>query len=190
MEPEELLGINGQLDRCLTGKLLSNRPISKVAIKNALSGAWKTRESFEVEVDNIGKNMFMFNFEDIGDRKWILNNGPWLFNKNVRVLETPIPNLRTTELDLKEEAFWVRLFNLPMGYRNKKAAKRSGNNLGKFIEVDCGKDELCWDESLRIKVLIDITVPLCRGFMLKEAGASEECWVTLRYERLPEFCFK
>lgn len=58
MEPEELLRINGQLNRCLTGKLMSNRPISKVAIKNALSGAWKTREDFEVNI--IGRNMFLF----------------------------------------------------------------------------------------------------------------------------------
>lgn len=43
LKHDVLTRIKGKLNRCLTGKLLSSRPISKTAIKNALAGAWKTR---------------------------------------------------------------------------------------------------------------------------------------------------
>lgn len=37
---------------------------------------------------------------------------------------------------------------------------------------------------------MDINMPLRRGFMLKAVGIEGECWITIRYERLPDFCFK
>lgn len=37
---------------------------------------------------------------------------------------------------------------------------------------------------------MDISRPLCRGFMINSEEAEEQCWVSIRYERIPEFCFK
>lgn len=48
MNKEETKLIKGQVEHCLLGKLLSSRNISKVALKNALTGAWKTRD-FSIE---------------------------------------------------------------------------------------------------------------------------------------------
>lgn len=153
-----------------------------------MTGAWKTREGLEVET--VGKNMFLFKFECKKDRKWVLKNGPWFFDKQLLILEEPTAKLRTTEVELKNVAFWVRFINLPMGYRNKRAAEKLGNDLGQFLEVDCDKDEQCWGNNMRMKVLLDISKPLRRGFMLKSDEISNECQVSIRYERLPEFCFK
>lgn len=136
------------------------------------------------------KNLFLFKFESLNDRRWILNNGPWLFDKNLLILEEPVANRRITELEFKKEAFWIRLINLPIGFRNKIVAEKIGNNLGNFLEVDCDKDDQCWRNNMRLRVLLDIIEPLQRGFMLKLKEINRDCWITIRYERLPKLCFK
>lgn len=120
----------------------------------------------------------------------MFKNGPWLFDKSLLILEETKANLRTSELDFKMVAFWLMFINLPIGFRNKKAAEDLGNNLGRFLEVDGDKEDLCLGNNLRIKVMIDITEPLPRGFMLNAEGVSKECWVSIRYERLLKFCYK
>lgn len=42
---------------------------------------------------------------------------------------------------------------------------------------------------MRIRVRIDVSNPLPRGFMLKAPEIEGDYWITIRYERLPEFCF-
>lgn len=188
VEPDVLKNIKGRFSHCLIEKLLTSRIISKVAIKNALIGAWRTREDFEVEL--IGKNLFLFKFECNFDKDWIFKNGPWFFDKYLLILEQPVVNVSVSEIEFKKAAFWLRLFNLPLEFRNKQMAKKLGDSLGEFLEVECDKEEFCGGNSMRIKVRLDITEPLCRGFMLKSEEIREGCWIAIRYERLPEFCFK
>lgn len=76
-----------------------------------------------------------------------------------------------------------------MGYRNRAAAKKIGNNLGEFLDYDSEKDDFGWGNNMSIKTKIDISKPLQRGFMLKTEGISGDCWVSIRYERLPDICF-
>lgn len=90
LDAEEIKDINGQLDHILVGKLLSNRNISAMAIKNALNGARRTRENFMIEI--LGKNLFLFKFESQDNRDWIIKNGPWLFDKYLLILESHSAN--------------------------------------------------------------------------------------------------
>lgn len=42
---------------------------------------------------------------------------------------------------------------------------------------------------MRVRVRIDISNPLPRGFMLKADGIEGEYWITIKYEKLSELCF-
>lgn len=183
LDSEEVKEIRGNLNHNLVGKLLSTRTIFVIAIKNALYGAWKTRKYFKVET--IGNNIFAFKFASEEDRKWVSNNGPWLFDKHLLILETPLVNQRTTNLDFKMSMFWTRLINLPMDLKNESITKKLGDYIREFLEMDCERSEMSWGISIRIKVRIDISKPLLRGFMLKALGVEDNCWITIRYERLP-----
>lgn len=159
-----------------------------MALKNALTGAWKTRKEFSIDI--LCKNMFLFKFESCDDKDWIVKNGPWLFDRNLLILETPKANQRVSDLDFKKVDFWVRIINLLLGYRNDCAARKIGNTIGEFLEWDNDKYSTIWGNSIiRARIKLDISKPLLRGFMLKPAGVGEDCWVTLRYKRLPDFCF-
>lgn len=97
LDEEDWKEIISNLDHCLAGKLVSSRIISPMAIKNALKGAWKTRESFSVEI--IGKNVFCFNFVSQDDRNWVFKNEPWLFDRHLLILESPKADKRTVEME-------------------------------------------------------------------------------------------
>lgn len=139
LNQDEIKDIEDQIEGCLIGKVLANKNISAVAIKNAMTGARKTRNKFIIET--IGKNIFLFKFEKQTDRDWIMGNGSWLFNKHLLILEELVVNQRISEVEFKEVAFWLRLINLPIGFRNRLATKKIGRNLGTFLEFDEVKNE-------------------------------------------------
>lgn len=105
------------------------------------------------------------------------------------ILESPKANHRVSGLEFKKVDFWVRIINLSLGYRNDCAARKIGNTIGDFIEWENDRYSTIWGNSIRARIKIDISKPLQRGFMLKTEGVGEECWVTLRYERLSDLCF-
>lgn len=61
--------------------------------------------------------------------------------------------------------------------------------MGKFLKVDCDQDNFCWWESLKLKILVDITKPLRRGIWVSLSGDQESIWINAKYERLPDFCY-
>lgn len=113
----------------------------------------------------------------------MLNNGPWTFDKELIILEEPNASQRSVELGFKNVDLWIKLINLPMGFRNKVEARKIGNSIGKFLEIGERNEDLIWGQSVRIRVRIDICKPLIRGFMLKATGIEGNCWVTIRYEK-------
>lgn len=68
-----------------------------------------------------------------------MKSGPWLFDKHLVVLEIPVKNQRISSFIFQEAMFWIRLINLPMGHESRLAAKKIGNSIGKFLEMDCEK---------------------------------------------------
>lgn len=43
--------------------------------------------------------------------------------------------------------------------------------------------------SLRIKIQIDVHIPLKRGIFLKSGSKGEDKWIPVTYEKLPDFCY-
>lgn len=83
----------------------------------------------------------------------------------------------------------MRIINLPICYRTEKIARKIGHGIGEFLEQDNKKNYAQLGNSIRIRVKMDITKPLRRGFMINLKDSRELCWVTIRYERIPDFCF-
>lgn len=68
-------------------------------------------------------------------------------------------------------------------------AVKLGNIIGEFLDFDNGRDDSNGNYCMRIKVEVDISKPLLRGFTLKANGIEGRCWVSMRYEKLPDYCF-
>ena len=63
-----------------------------------------------------------------------------------------------------------------------------GATLGKVEKVDANTKGFCLGSCLRVRVLIDISKPLCRGRKV-HLGEHGLRWVDLKYERLPIYCY-
>lgn len=71
------------------------------------------------------------------------------------MLEDPKVNVKLSQIQFNRVAFWIRLLDILLGFQNRVMAKKLGDAIVKFLEVDCNQDNFCWGENLKIKILID-----------------------------------
>lgn len=93
------------------------------------------------------------------------------------------------EYDFSTSAFWTQVHGLPSAWMTEENLKCIGKTVGNVIEVDFdegSKGRYC--RFIRLRIEIDISRPLNPGFFLPRPGLND-LWISLKYERLPEFCF-
>lgn len=62
--------------------------------------------------------------------------------------------------------------------------------MGQFLDVDVEENGTAAGRYMRIKVRINIQIPLMRGVTLDLEEENEEAlWCPLEYEFLPDFCY-
>lgn len=69
---------------CLVGKVLLTRGVNKEGLKIALQQVWRT--FWEVKIESLGNNIFMFKFAEKVDKRRVIAEGPWHFDKVIIVL--------------------------------------------------------------------------------------------------------
>ena len=57
------------------------------------------------------------------------------------------------------------------------------------MEVDVTKSGVKWGKYLRVRVQLDVTKKLIRGKKIAVEG-GEQRWISFKYERLPNFCYR
>ena len=70
---------------------------------------------------------------------------------------------------------------------NKTVAEKICEVVGEVCK-NIDEDETDGGSFLRMKVIIDISKPLCRGRRIS-LSQGEQSWVSFKYERLPNFCY-
>ncbi|CAH9120076.1 unnamed protein product [Cuscuta epithymum] len=117
----------------------------------------------------------------------VLEDGPWVFERDLVLLKTVQPDEIPEKLILLEADFWVQVHNVPQKFRNLNSAKRIGNFIGPFIKFDENSYGDKKKSFLRIRICMDVRKPLKKGTSLKKEGKGH--WVDFKYEKLPNFCF-
>lgn len=171
-------------DKSLVGKLWTTDPFNVRIFKQVIIGAWRLKNP--VEVQELNKNLFLFRFATKKDLETVLKNGPWSFDRNLVILRRISGDEQPSKLELHTGEFWARIYDLPLKLRSDAMAKRLGDIIGSFEEVD-SKVEHRMGKFLRLKTTIDLKKPLKRGTVIKYQGSSLQ--VFFKYERLPTFCY-
>ncbi|KAL5806849.1 hypothetical protein ACOSQ4_029582 [Xanthoceras sorbifolium] len=172
---------------CLFGKLIANREINREAFRSAIPRIWRTTKEFETEA--IGSNSFVFRFSCAGDRKRILEGGPWCFDKFLLVLCAAKGIGKVTDSDFHQTPMWIQLHNLPLACMSREVGLFLGGKIGSVLEVDPGSSGDCLGKFVRVRVVVDVSKPLRRGLRVSLGDPEEVCVVVLKYERLPNFCY-
>lgn len=168
----------------LVGRILTERPLNFDAVKRTLLHIWNLKEG--VVIRSMGVNLFLFQFFHWKDCDKVFNGRPWSFENRLLVLQEIEKEEQSSEMVLNLSPFWIRLYNLPFGYRSDDRIRVIAKMLGQLMEIE--DDFLDINPFRRVRILIDVTKPLKRFQMIRVKG-NKNIKVTLKYERLPHFCF-
>lgn len=83
---------------------------------------------------------------------------------------------------------WIQIFGLSLEMHNRENAYSIGNTIGQCLSVE--DEETARQRTfLRLKVELDVTIPLTYGFWWT-SNSDEEKRVTVKYERLSDVCYR
>ena len=91
------------------------------------------------------------------------------------------------EIPFNEASFWVQVHDIPIKFMNKTVAVSICDTAGKVCRSIGGVDEE-GSSFMRVKVTLDISLPLCRGRLITPEN-GEKRWVRFKYKRLPNICY-
>ena len=132
-------------------------------------------------------NVVLVSFELDVDTEKVFQGQPWAFDRHLVALQRYDGSVPIQNLVFKKTMFWVQIHNLPFSLLTMEAALSIGETIG---EVHHPKDtgEMRGGSFMRVRVEVDITKPLCRGWKISW-DQSYEGWAAFMYERLPNYCY-
>ncbi|KAI8021294.1 hypothetical protein LOK49_LG03G01215 [Camellia lanceoleosa] len=177
---------------CLVGKILSPKQLNKQAVSTIIHGAWKARAFFSISPWN--DNMYLFTFDEEEDRKWVLQESLWSIMGSLMVLQPLVIGLPVSNIEFNRYPFWVQVHGLPLEKLTKANGEIIGKRVGRLIKVEAlCEGLLLYRNFLRIRVDVDVTKPLPRGFILNQGGnaqmTSVDPWISFKYEKISDFCY-
>lgn len=170
----------------LVGKILSPKSLNKKGVANVIAKAWRTSE--EVSVAAWGDNIYAFGFKAEDDVTKIMRLSPWSIMGCLMILRKWDGQKTLEELDFSFSPFWVQIQGLPLGFLNARSGMKIAETLGEVIAVEDPDGRGKPMRFIRVRVWIDITKPLKKGFFLKRNN-DEDAWVKFKYERLSDYCY-
>ena len=100
-------------DAMALGTLISEKPAIVDAVARSVGRVWCPMKG--VQCKEMGDTIFMFTFLHPGGKKKALDDGPWMFNKELLVMEDYVPSKTLQEYAFSHVPIWVRVENIPMG---------------------------------------------------------------------------
>ncbi|KAK3198917.1 hypothetical protein Dsin_022332 [Dipteronia sinensis] len=173
---------------CLVGKVITNKMVNREAFLGLIGRIWQVEEGLEVEV--VRHNIFTFHFHSIGDQRRVLEGGPWTFDGTLIVLAEPSEKGAIEDLRFDCSEFWVQIHCVPLVCMTKEIGRFLRGMVGEVMEVDVRKSGECSGKFLKVRVRIDVNIPLRRYLRVDVIGDGEETAMVLRYEHLPNHCFR
>ncbi|TXG51202.1 hypothetical protein EZV62_023726 [Acer yangbiense] len=171
---------------CLVGKILSSKKVNRDAFIHLIEQLWSPFGRVGIELVEV--NVFLFKFNNQEERNRIWQRGPWYFDKSLIVLVKPEGMGNISQLCFNSVEMWVQIHDVPIICMNRRLAKWMAEQIGRVVDIPTESRD-CWGKFLKVKVQIDITKPLKRWLRLRMEQSPAIVMVSLKYERLPEFCY-
>ncbi|KAK1693144.1 hypothetical protein QYE76_009841 [Lolium multiflorum] len=177
----------GMVEPQALGRLFSEKPAFAEGLAGALGRAWCPLKG--IHCKSVGENIFMFTFYQASGKRKALEEGPWMFENDLLLMEEFDVNKTADEYKFESFPIWIRIFNLPLGRMNRKTGEEMGDAIGEFIDVETDANGMAPGKYLRVKVRLQVNKPLLRGMMVTFGEDNREKWCRFEYEYLPNFCF-
>ncbi|TXG69574.1 hypothetical protein EZV62_004509 [Acer yangbiense] len=177
-----------KLDLCLVGKILSRKHVNREAFWMVMPLIWQTAQGFDIEV--VQDNTFLFYFRNKEDFFRIFSGGPWSFDGCLMVLEKLDGVGKIVDMSFNRVSFWIQIHNAPLLCMTKEMGEFIGQLIGEVVDIDVGSTGECFGKYMRIRVVIDVSMPLKRFLRVELDDMGTESMLLIRYEKIPKFCFQ
>ena len=176
----------GEEEYFIAARFLTRRTISAEAIARTFKLVWRTKKGFEVR--DIGNHRVMFVFTNEEDVARVMQGEPWSFDKHLVALKWVEKNALIQNVIFDRTTFWIQVHDIRIRSATMDMAKEIVSLAGEVVEdvVDEGQQDKY--NFMRIRVIIDLTKPLCRGRRISTAKGGDR-WVSFKYECLPILCY-
>lgn len=184
---EEVEETSNKFELCLIGRFLTEKNLNVKAMKSKMADVW--RPAMGINIKEVKKDLFLFQFYHKDDLDWVQKGGPWSFDNAIPVFNSINMGEDPLKVPLNEVSFWIQIHDLPTGYMSESVGRQLGNFFGMFLEYDPKNNTGIWRECMRIRIKVDIRKPLKRKKKIVRKNASEFI-VSCKYERLGDFYFR
>lgn len=150
-----------EMDRCalsLIGKFLTRKSYNRKAAKNTLRKAWGLEK--ELQISEVGSNLFQFKFQSEYDLERILKGGPWCFDNQLLMLTRWKPGMSANNVILEQASLWIQIWGMPFDMMTPKAAREIGNKIGVVEDVEQRRQTDDQKLFLRVRVALTVSKPL------------------------------
>lgn len=106
--------------------------------------------------------VLLFVFDNKEEVEKILSNAPWSFDKHLVALQWYDREVPIKALEFDKIPVWVQVHDIPVRFLNRKVAEDLCEVVGLVCRMD-NVNEMDGGSFMRVRVLIDINTPLCRG---------------------------
>lgn len=170
--------VDDKLSLHLVGKLLTAKPINFEALKRTMTNVlnlhnWVVMRSIDV-------NTFIFQFFHCQDKEKVMSGHPWCFEQRLLLLQEISNFTEPSEVNLNYSPFWVRFYNLPIGFCSDDKFKAIASSIGEVMEIE--EDVLDIEPFHRVRIMLNILKPLKQSQKVRVKG-DHIMQIGLKYER-------
>ena len=148
-------------NRVLAGKFFTKRRVNLESVARVLRSIWKMNQSFEVS--DLGNNKALFLFQNEDDVDKVRLQGPWSFDKYLLALHKLKTGEAVSKIKFNRMALWIQIHGIPTTFQTKEVGYSIGSTIEAVESVDANEKGFCLGSFMRIRVMIEISNPLCRG---------------------------
>ena len=144
----------------IVAKFLTSHFLQMEAVARTFKQLWRRGNAFRVF--NQGNNIVLFVFDNLMEVDMILKSQPWCFDKHLILMQHYSNDVPVIELVFEKVPFWVQVHDLPNSFMTRKVVESLCEVVGEVQKTDGAVDEDS-GSFFRVKVVVDTTLPLCRG---------------------------
>uniref|UniRef100_A0A803PHZ6 Reverse transcriptase domain-containing protein n=1 Tax=Cannabis sativa TaxID=3483 RepID=A0A803PHZ6_CANSA len=122
---------------------------------------------FPIVVSEHADGLFLVTFECEGDKGRIPEGQSWHFSQSVTIFAAPHNSFPITHEHLHYVPFWIQVYAIPFMCKSYDLAKFIASKVGDLIEVDKTIIGKGIGPYLRMRILLDVHLPLRRGMNLR-----------------------
>ena len=142
-----------------------------------------------MKIIDIGEGLFQFKFALESQLTWVMNNGPWSFDKNILVLHRWEIGMTASSVTFPILSIWIQIWGLPFDLLSEEVGWEIGNNMGRVVKVDTKAFTAEQARFIRVRMEIPLDKPIHRGgLVLNSEGNKTQ--IGFKYKRLVGLCFQ